>query len=216
MSSQFSLKTAERNAVRLAFQDGLWEILFGFVILALAFSNILRDSLQVPWNYLPLLLVYVVGIPAIITTKRKVSRPRVGRVEFSKKRQDRFKSSNRLLLGLVIFTGVLALLPGFISDISWLPYWAIDLLFGLLTFGYFVYLAQIMETPRLIAYGLLFGLSMPLNVILRNETGITTPLFDFVAGGVILIWSSLTFYRFMHNFPLPEDGPESENSYANG
>ena len=65
MNNQVDLKSAERRVVRLAFQDGLWEILLGLMILALALAAILRDALGLPWIYLPLIVVFTLGVPAM-------------------------------------------------------------------------------------------------------------------------------------------------------
>ena len=83
MSEKISLKEAERKAFRSTFLDGLNDILWGLTILSLAVSAILRESIDPPWNYLPLIGVFVIGYPLYFAGKKWVVNPRMGLVRFA-------------------------------------------------------------------------------------------------------------------------------------
>lgn len=209
MSENMSLKDAERNAVRITTQDGLWDILLGAIILALGASAILRDQLGIPWNYMPLVLVIATMIPGMRAAKKAITSPRIGMVQFSPQRKDKFKRLNSILISLVLFTFVMALLPNIINfkpGTPILPYWFVDALFGMLVVGFFAFLSIAFETPRILLYGLLFGASMPGNVILKEELGIDFPVISILAGVVILVWGIVVLVHFLRQYPIPVTG----------
>ena len=219
MSKLISTKEAERRAVRLSLQDGLWEILLGLTILSLSASVLLRDILGVPINYIPVILVFAVGIPLTRRIKKDIVIPRLGSVQFGSKRRRKFKIINIVLISLVVFTWLFVLIPNLVNlntDFSNWPYWFVDAIFGLLLFGFFALLSITLETPRIAVYGLLFGLSLPADIILREALGTQVPIFNILTGCVITVWGTITFIQFLRNYPLPEqsslsDGRASSN-----
>lgn len=204
MSESRTLKEAEKKAIRMATNDGLWEILLGLTLISFTASAVLRDAWGVPLNYIPTLLVVGIGIPAMRALKKSIILPRIGHVQFSQQRRKKFKSAKIFLIALVILTWVLWLVPGLANifmNQSGVPYWFIDALFGLLIFVFFVFLSYAFETSRFIVYGLLFGISLPADVILQYNFGITFPVFNFLAGLVMASWGFITFIEFLRQYP---------------
>ena len=97
MSGFVNLEDAEKKAVRMATNDGLWEILLGLMLLSFTASAVLHDIWGVPWNYIPLILVMVTGIPLMRAAKKSLILPRIGQVEFSQGRKTKFKKVNAFL-----------------------------------------------------------------------------------------------------------------------
>ncbi|MDH5605754.1 MAG: hypothetical protein OEY93_02595 [Anaerolineae bacterium] len=209
MSEKINLLDAERSAVRLSTQDGLWEILLGIILLSLGASNIVRDQWGFPWIYLPLVLVIITLVPGMRMVKKALTIPRIGLVQFNPQRKAKFKRVNTLLTSLVLFTFIVILLPkilNFGAGMPALPYWFIDALFGLLVVGFFTFLSFALETRRVFFYGLIFGASMPGDVIYKQEFGSTFPMFSIIAGFVILVSGIVVLVRFLRQFPIPETG----------
>jgi len=208
MSGFVNLKDAEKKAVRMAANDGLWEILLGLMLLSFTASAALRDIWGIPWNYIPLMLVLVTGIPAMRSAKKALILPRIGQVQFSQERRSKFKRVRAVLITLVILTWIvlfIPVLPSVSTDMPEAPYWFIDAVFGLMIIDFFVFLAYAFETPRLIIYGLLFGISLPADVILSGRWGIEFPFFNFLAGLVVVTWGVVTLVRFLKRYPLPQE-----------
>jgi hypothetical protein len=213
MSQDVSLRDAEKKAVRMATNDGLWEILLGVTLLAFGVSAVLRDIWGVLLSYLPVVLVMAAGIPASRVAKKSLILPRIGQVEFSRKRRAKFKRVSFFLITLLVLTWILWLVPylsGLIMGKPSTPYWFIDALFGLLIFIFFVFLFYALESPRMILYGLLFGLALPADVILQENFGITFPIFMFLTGTVMTAGGVITFVRFLKRYPMPEGDSSSQ------
>ena len=210
MSEIVSLKDAEKKVVRMATNDGLWEILLGLMLLSINASALLQDLLEVPWNYIPVILVIAAGVPAFRAAKKSLILPRIGQVTFSRERRLKVKKVKTVLIGLVLFTWLILLIPvvpGVVTGTTTLPYWFMDAVFGLLVFKFFVLLSSAFEAPRMIFYGLLFGLSLPVDVILQAEFGVQFPVFKVLAGLVITACGVLTLLRFLRRYPMPVDSP---------
>ena len=208
MSGFVNFEDAEKKAVRMATNDGLWEILLGLMLLSFTASAVLHDIWGVPWNYIPLILVMVTGIPLMRAAKKSLIMPRIGQVEFSQGRKTKFKKVNAFLIVLVVLTWIVFLGPVISTSIvqeASLPYWFVDAVFGLLIFIFFVVLSYAFETPRMIIYGLLFGISLPADIILNEKWGIEFPVFNFIAGLVVVTWGVVTLIRFLKRYPLPDE-----------
>ena len=208
MVDNFSLTDAEKSAVRMATSDGLWEILLGITLISFVASDLLREILGVPLNYLPVLLVMVIGIPAMQYAKKTLITPRVGHVEFRSQRRAEFRFVKYFLAALVILTLSLWLIPMFsrsLSGESDLPYWFVDAAVGFLLFLFFIVLSNATESPRLIVYGFLMGLSLPADVILEESWGINFPVFTLIAGLVMTVWGSATLIRFLNKYQPPDE-----------
>jgi hypothetical protein len=209
VSEKISLKEAERKAFRSTFLDGLNDILLGATILSLAASAILRENIDPPWNYLPLIAVFVIGCPIFFAAKKWVVNPRMGLVKFAPRRRRKLSCVRWFMIVLVVITFVVFLIP-FINPAAPTtvkgPYWLVDAISGLFVIALFSILAYSLDQPRMYLYGVLLGLSMPFDVILEETTGWDFPLGLFPVGIVMLVVGIVSFVRFLRDHPLPEGG----------
>jgi len=207
MSEKISLKEAERKAFRATFLDGLNDILWGLMILSLVLSAILRENIQPLLNYLPVLVVIVIGIPLFFAAKKWLVIPRIGLVKFTPRRTRKLSNVRWFLIGLFVITLVVFLLPylnpGAPVSING-PYWLVDAFFGLLIIALFSFMAFSLDQPRMHLYGFLLGLSLPFDVVFEEVTGLDWALGLFVAGAVMLGTGIIIFARFLNDHPIPE------------
>jgi hypothetical protein len=100
MNESIDLRQLERKAFQTVFNDGLLEIFIGILFLCMAAGDIL-DVIGVSyrWTY----LVMAAAVLAFIWAKKRVTRPRIGRVVFGEKR----RANRRKLLTLIIVVQVL-------------------------------------------------------------------------------------------------------------
>lgn len=209
MSEKISLKDAERKAFQSTYLDGLNDMLWGSTILSLAISAILRESIDPPWNYLPLIAVFVIGYPLYFAAKKWVVSPRIGLVKFAPRRQKKLSNVRWFLIVLVVITFVVFLIP-FVNPGAPVtvkgPYWLVDAVFGFFVVVLFSILAFALDQPRMYLYGVLLGLSMPFDVVLEYTTGWDFPLGLFPVAVVMLGVGIISFTRFLRDYPLPEGG----------
>jgi len=102
MNTDLDLKSIERKAFRAFLNDGLLEMFIGILLLCMAAGDVL-DVIGVSyrWSY----PVIAVSVLAFIWAKKRVTRPRIGRVVFGEKR----RADRRRLLTLIILVQVLTL-----------------------------------------------------------------------------------------------------------
>jgi hypothetical protein len=209
MSEKISLKEAERKAFRSTFQDGLNDVLWGLTILSLAVAAILRESVEVPLNYLPVVGVFVVIYPLFFAAKKWLVVPRMGLVKFAPRRMRKLSRVRWFMIVLAVITFIVFLIPfvnpGALTTFEG-PYWLVDAAFGLGVIALFSILAYFLEQPRLYLYGALLGLSLPIDVVLEETTGWDFPLGLIPVGLVMLVIGIVSFTRFLRDYPLPEGG----------
>jgi len=142
MSQIFTPKNAERKIFQLAmFQDGLWEIQIGGMIMLFSFYPITRRLLGLAWN-----LVLIFGLLAALLIfsaylKRTVSNPRMGLVKYGKKQKSKLRRMQLTIFGIFLITSALAisLIMRTFQGVNWganVPGWFqalyMDFVFGLI------------------------------------------------------------------------------------
>ncbi len=80
MSENPNLKELEKKAYKSTFQDGLWDIQLGLIILGIALNAFIRnDYFLIPY--------YAVIIVIFMAAKKFIIVPRIGLVKFGKERK---------------------------------------------------------------------------------------------------------------------------------
>jgi len=110
-----NLKEIEKKAYRSTFQDGIWDIFLGLLLLNLAFGALLANSgVSHGLNMTILTALGVLILLAFMTGKKRITVPRMGFVKFGQKRKRKIWKSRLILLlsvfaGLVVFLAALAI-----------------------------------------------------------------------------------------------------------
>jgi hypothetical protein len=214
MTEKMNLKEIEKKAYRFTFQDEIYDIMFGVLLVSFALAPILREVIGLGY-----ILFLVIPAPLILTLgKRYISVPRIGIVKFGLNRQVAHKKLVIISVILVIITLILLMMtitktfPGTLGTM--LDGYAVPLIIGISTIIGMGVFAYIKDFPHLWIYGLIIGLSIPVAEVLYKTIG--TPLNGIIAFGVpgivILIYGSLILFRFLHKYPLPKEEMSNENS----
>ena len=210
MDEHIDIKEMEKKAWISTFQDGLWDIYFGLLIMGIGFSWLggffgLPETLDVlltlfSWD-IGVLLVFFVG-------KKYVTRPRMGFVKFGQIRKKRNK-----ILGLFIGLMVVFTLITFIFTILGafqlqLPGFMVMLLIGLLFITLpFSIVAYFLQLKRLYIYALLGGFGLFTSELLVPIIG--APYHDIITFGGIGLVISITgltiFLKFLQKYPLKKE-----------
>lgn len=215
MSQQIDLKELERQVYRSNFQDGLWDIFLGLLLLQMVGAILYRQG----WSPLWILLVmagYVgLGVVGFKAAKKYVILPRMGLVHFGPER-DKKKKKLSLVLSLSILAGVivlaaLLLIYNFVVNnpapavpqYGWLIFSGVFLAVSVIAASVIGYLT---DFPRAVLYGWFFGLAFPLNIWLDNQFGITFPLATVLFAAIMIAIGLILFVRFLQRHPLsPQD-----------
>ena len=83
MSHTINLKELERKAFRSTFQDGLWDMYLGFLLLTMGMGPVLPSlNKSVMWTLVILLMLSVLAWLAFWAGKKFITTPRMGLVKF--------------------------------------------------------------------------------------------------------------------------------------
>jgi len=197
------LKELERRAFRSYYQDGLWDMYLGTLLVvnfaAAAFFSHLQE-----WAFIAVYSL-LLGCACFLfwAGKKWITVPRLGEVHFGAARKTRKKWMG-LLLGvallvnaaLVVFTWLMRDNPGLVSFWEWFGSW---LAWGIgawvaliiILIGYFS------DFQRLMVYGIFFGAAFTA----AERWG--TPYGFLAIGSVMILIGLVYFVRFLQKHPVP-------------
>ncbi|MBU0953215.1 MAG: hypothetical protein KKA90_02205 [Nanoarchaeota archaeon] len=186
MANPIDLKALEHKAWTTYFQDGLWDLFFGIMVLSMG----LRGLTDNPVFTMGVMLALVVAIFG----KRYITIPRIGVVKFGPAR----KAKQRRIAAALIIS--LLVLVGFLLPEYWLPLAVVPLspLIALWLAVFFAILAHALEFPRLYLYGLLFAGSEFVWGVYGLPFG---PLAHVLSGTLIIVIGIGVLLRFLHQYP---------------
>lgn len=210
MSTTLSPKELERKAFRSTFQDGIWDIYLGLLLLLMGVSTALTRITELRENQLVLIMLIsaVVIMAVFFLGKKYITAPRLGRAKFGEERKVKMKKvrlalSLSALLGLVLFFG-----HGFIRDsVGGLPGWVIPLgLFGFSAVTVFSVGAYYLDFSRAYYFGWCYALAFPVGIFLQEYTQWGLAISYLVFSSIIIIPGIVLFFRFLREYPIPAEG----------
>ena len=216
MQQNINLKELERKAWRSFFQDGLWDVYLGLMLMAMAVGALISDvggskGLQ----YMVYFILLALAMLGLWAGKRFVTVPRLGRVKFGPKGKARRKRVMTLLVFSVGVGAVLFVLTWLFTkgNFQGLPLrhivpvvWIAN---ALIVFGLGAYF---LEFERLYLVGLMYALAVPLDEALTALLHLDLTFLAFgLPAAVILVTGLVVFVRFLRAYPLPrEEHPPAE------
>lgn len=214
MTEQISLKEIERKAYRSTFEDGLFDITWGIIILGIGYFSVIKNlGIPKPINFL---LIPLLAISLFFLGKKFITVPRMGAVKFGTKRKTAKKKiliTGALLLPIQVLLIILVKTGNFPREIldqssQLLP----PLVYCLILIIIFAVIAYQIDFPRLFYIGILFCASIITAELLFPRIG--QPLDGIipftVSGLAVLSFGFFLLIRFIRNYPKPIK-EESEN-----
>lgn len=192
MTTGIDLKQIERKAYRSTFQDGLWDIFLGLLLLVLAVGALLSNSGASEGLTMTILVaLQAVVFLAFIAGKKCITVPRMGFVKFGPKRKRKIRKSRIILLVSVLAGAVVFLVAAlvvrsypagrpklvFLLPAAWIANSII--IFSLL--------AYYLDCSRLYAYGVLFALPVPFDVMVKEYVGVNLSPIAFAVPAIIML-----------------------------
>ena len=208
MSEQIDLKGLEKKAWRSTYQDGIWDIYFGMLILGMALAPY-GENFGLPSELGSMIVVFCIDLMAVIFLilgKKYITIPRIGFVKFGVRR----KRIKKYLLGFLIFNLLLAFVFLF-ADVSGIfNFFNIEGIIRPLVVGLLLItvplslLAYFLGYQRLYIYAIFFGLGLFFSDVLYPFVG--SPL-DLLLGegltGIVAIIIGLAYLvKFLHKYPI--------------
>ncbi|NVM37076.1 MAG: hypothetical protein HWN81_15875 [Candidatus Lokiarchaeota archaeon] len=209
MAENVDLKSLERKAYRSIFEDGVWDLFIGLIILSLGFSTFLSSILNLNelwFAIIPTLILNIIAFLIFFLGKKFITIPRLGIVKFGQKRKSKQQKLKLFLFIFFILNIIFLILPftDLVNFIQFKPL-IIALILGLgaITLP-FVVVAYFLDFIRLYFYAILAGLGFFLTELLYPIVG--TPLdilLPFgITGGVIVVIGLYYFITFLKKYPL--------------
>ena len=217
MSAMLDLREIERRAFRSTYQDGLWDMCWGAIVMAMAISMHRPEDGYGPANIILATVVPVVAGGLFWLGKKLITLPRMGQVRFGPARKRRGRTL-AIILGLVVLVqagivGLTALgwlnpqvgaqINGFLADHS-LERLAVAALGSLFVGPAMILIAYFIDFPRGYYIAVMMSLAVFL-MILVNQ-----PIYAVVIGGLIVLPGLVLFVRFLKRYPLPQESVSHE------
>ena len=210
MSQIINLKELERKAWTSYFQDGLWDIYLGLLLLAMAISALLSDvGFSESLGMTILIGLEVLAVLVLWVGKKLITVPRMGRVKFGPKRKAKLSWVMvilfiSVLVGAGVFVAALAMRtsrPEWLNGTFVFPaVWMVNAMVVFSLGAYFL------DFSRLYLIGVMYALAVPLDIMFRQLTDIDLSFIAFgVPAMVILIVGSVMLVRFLREYPLPAE-----------
>ncbi|MFX1468651.1 MAG: hypothetical protein ACFFB8_08295 [Promethearchaeota archaeon] len=209
MAENVNLKSLERKAYRSIFEDGLWDLFIGLILLSLGLTTFLSSILNLSdlWvAVIPTLILNIIALLIFYLGKKFITIPRLGIVKFGPKRKSKQQKLKLFLFAFFILNIILLILPftDLVNSIKFEPL-IIALILGLgaITLP-FVVIAYLLDFTRLYIYAILAGIGFFLTEVLYPFVGspLDTLLSFGVLGGVIVVIGLYYFIHFLKKYPL--------------
>jgi hypothetical protein len=210
------LNAVEKKAFKATFEDGVWDLYLGVLLLPLIIFPLVRYALNadLTWAVLAMMLIYGLGFAGFRWLKKHVTLPRLGMIKPGPARQKKLHILRMIGAVAALSVAALVLLTIFINTFARIAVFGISLqtvIFGIpLIFWKFTFLAVIgawlaawlLDFPRLLLYGFLLGIAIPVDSVYFSETG-WMPLTCLTVLLAVAI-GSIQLVRFLKRYPLPQ------------
>jgi hypothetical protein len=217
MSTQLDLKEIERKAFRSTYEDGLWDIYFGLIVICMSIFIYRPANGYSPMNIILALLAMSVAYSLFWAGKKYITLPRMGQVRFGNIRRKK-KAIMTIFLSVVVMIQLVVLglttlgwfnpeigvrVNGFLKgqDLMDLTVAVIGSLFvvaGMTLTAYFS------DFPRGYFIAAMMALAVFLMIYLNQ------PAYPILIGALMLIPGTVLFFRFLKKYPLPGEAGDHE------
>lgn len=207
MVTNINLKELERRAFRSTFQDGLWDIFIGLLFTQFAIAPFLSEwGLGDFWSSAVLFPIYMIVLAAVMLLKKYVVAPRLGKVQFSKKRKSKLRISI-LMTNIILAIGIIAAL--FFVNLSNLNIqWLFPATFSLILLIGFSVAAYFLDLTRFYIYGALNSLAVVVGELLYHFAGAVHhgfPVTFGVTSSIMIIVGGVLYAKFIRKYPKTGD-----------
>jgi len=210
MSTQLDLEQIERRAFRSTYQDGLWDIYYGLMLMAMAIFMFRPPDGYSAINIFLALGGFCLSYLLFWLGKKYITLPRMGQVKFSEARERRRRTLS-LVLGAIVLIQVIFIL---FTVFAWLNSGARDSLNDFMKdreimdlVVAFIGASFVGSGMLLVAYyrdfprGYYIAISMMLAVFLMIY--LNQPIYPILIGVLVILPGIILLVRFLRKYPQP-------------
>jgi len=219
MSQELDLKALERKAFRSTYQDGLWDINLGLIVIGMAIFVFRPEEGYSALNILGLMAACLVANLIFWAGKKFITVPRLGQVRFGEIRKQKARTLAIIMAVFVLVQGGIVLL----TALSWrnpelgakilsvlnagdMERLAVATVGSLFVGPSFILIAYFNDFLRGYYIAILMALAVFL-MILFNQ-----PIYPLVIGGLIVAPGLVLLVQFLRQHPLPSQEVHHGNS----
>ncbi len=209
MSMQLNLKEIERKAFRATYQDGLWDMYLGLVVVSMAIFVYRPESGYSPLNIILAVLLIALDYSLFRAGKKYITQPRLGQVQFGAVRKQKKQTLAIILgvfvliqVGLVGLTAFAAANPEIGAAVSnsinnrSLELLIVSAIGSLIVGTSMIVMAYFSDFPRGYYIATMMALGTFLMIYLNH------PVYPIVIGGLIVLPGLALFVNFLKRYPL--------------
>jgi hypothetical protein len=212
MITQLNLKEIERKAFRSTYQNGLWDMYYGFIVVFMSIFIYRPADGYSPTNIVLAILGIFLAYCFFWAGKKYITLPRMGQVRFGPVRKQK-KTTLAIILGVVVLIqiGIVGL-----TTMAWvnpvvgstinnflnardLMSIAVAAIGSLMVGISMTLIAYFSDFPR----GFYIAIMMSLAVFLMIS--LNQPVYPIVVGTLIILPGLILFVRFLNRYPLPRE-----------
>jgi hypothetical protein len=207
-----ALRALEKKIYRSFFQDGLWDIFWGLILLSFAAQSA-YSSLGLPYP-LDHAIIPALAVLTLELGKRYLTIPRLGKVRFGPQRRAQLQKGKTVLFILVTLALLILILAIPALSLSQ-PDPGMDvivrsLMMGLVIMAALGIIAFFQGFSRLYVYAVVFGLSLPVSQIIKGQ--VASPWEEWLSFGIpavaILAIGLTLLFRFLRTYSLGREGDD--------
>lgn len=212
MATQLNLKEIERKAFRSTYQDGLWDIYYGVIIVCMSIFIYRPADGYSAMNIILVLLLFSVAYSLFRAGKKYITLPRMGQVDFGAVRKQKARTLAVILGVFILFqVGIVGLTtlgwanpevstklnhyinrPG--SNLSGLL--VVATIGSLIVGTSMIVIAYFRDFPRGYYIAVLMALAVFLMIYLNR------PVYPIIIGGLIILPGLVLLVLFLKKHPL--------------
>ncbi|NPE10002.1 MAG: hypothetical protein GNW80_17110 [Asgard group archaeon] len=202
MNENSDLEKLEKKAASALYQDGIFDISLGHVLIAFGTASWLENHVNETVSILLALIIYFAVVIPIWFVYFFVTKPRLGTVKFGLKR----RRSNTIVISLVTFlliANIVVFILIFTDIIQFSGYeYLLAAIFGLIPLVIFTAMAFFLSYNRLYLTGFLFSAGLFLKEVLTLQGLDLYSNIVFISIGAIIVAIGLAFLiRFLKKYP---------------
>ncbi len=212
MSAQMNLKEIEKRAFRSTYQDGLWDIYYGLIVLCMAFFLYYPESGYSFRNILLGMLSFLAAYGLFFAGKKWITAPRLGQAVFGEVRKRKRKTLTIVMCVLIALQAALVavtatgwLNPAFGAKLNqWLgekngTLLAVASIAMLMVGSGMFAIVHFSDFIRGYYIAALMALAVFLMILFNR------PLYPILIGAVIIVPGVVLLVRFLKRYPLPRN-----------
>jgi hypothetical protein len=209
MNTKLDLKAIEQKAYRSTYQDGLWDIYYGLIVICVSIFVYRPESGYSPLNIILAVTSFGVAYSLFVAGKKYLTIPRMGQVVFGEKRKKR-RRSLAITLGIIVFIQIILVgvqviawndpalggkINGFLQDKGLMDL-AVASLAAFIVGSSLVLVAFFQDFSRGYYISVLFSLAIFLMIYFNQ------PQYPIIIGVLIILPGVYLLVRFLQQHPL--------------